>query len=467
MITTNRSIYFAATVSALFLVANAAFKKANPSPIWPWGQPIRSITVRGFHRTAVLSDPQSLRYVAMTAGQGTRFYFRNGAPSVPFSKGEYFATVRFCTGQELYREFFARRYPRSLCFSRNDPRSLKTDPGGVAPVVPLYHPLPRALARFWRFLATPGDRGTRCFGPQARPLGIPKAPFVRDTATHSFAVKRTFGGFFPPDRIVFSVGGMNVNMKDKASIGYLDASQYFFPAVLGTHVGGCVSKAAIFRFGKRAPFLAWVAAQRYPRALIFSKASNFEAPGLSHCPLYGPLPTRLYAAYEALLRGGRAKENQPHTNPAATTQPALPVGKVLPGAGLPIIRIVFANRFGTVVTLKDNGQIDRRQQSSINYIERSQRYFGWGFLGKDNSPRYAAMFFIRGRKMPEMSWVAVEKYPREFIFTPTNAMLRNNFVRLPQIRCPLYGPLPKALYAAYEKLLNNRSETQRRSEKGK
>lgn len=119
------------------------------------------------------------------------------------------------------------------------------------------------------------------------------------------------------------------------------------------------------------------------------------------------------------------------------------------------------------VLCMDKGQIDRRQQSSINYIERSQRYFGWGFLGKDNSPRYAAMFFIRGRKMPEMSWMAVEKYPREFIFTPTNTTLRNNFVRLPQIRCPLYGPLPKALYAAYEKLLNNRSKEQRPSGKGK
>ncbi len=467
MITTNRSIYFAATVSALFLVANAAFKKANPSPIWPWGQPIRSITVRGFHRTAVLSDPQSLRYVAMTADQGTRFYFRNGPPSVPFSKGEYFATVRFCTGQELYREFFARRYPRSLCFSRNDPRSLKTDPGGVAPVVPLYHPLPLALAKFWRFLVTPGERGTRCFGPDTKPSGISNAPPVRGTATHGFSVAPTFGGFFPPDRIVLSAGGMNLRMTDKASIGYLDASQYLLPAVLGAPVGGPVSRAAIFRRGKKAPLLLWVAAQRYPRALIFSKARNFVAPGQINCPLYGPLPTRLYAAYEALLREGHPKENQPHTNPAATTQRALRVGKMLPGAGLAIIRIVFANRSGAVVTLKDKGQIDRRQQSSINYIERSQRYFGWGFLGKDNSPRYAAMFFIRGRKMPEMSWVAVEKYPREFIFTPTDVTLRSNFVRLPQIRCPLYGPLPEALYAAYEKLLNNRSETQRRSEKGK
>ena len=77
------------------------------------------------------------------------------------------------------------------------------------------------------------------------------------------------------------------------------------------------------------------------------------------------------------------------------------------------------------------------------------------------------MFFIRGRKMPEVSWVAVEKYPRELIFTPTDVTLRSNFVRLPQIRCPLYGPLPTALYAAYEKLLHGRFEGPTPARKGK
>jgi len=334
-------------------------------------------------------------------------------------------------------------------------------------VVPLYHPLPRALAKFWRFLATPGERGTRCFGPDTKASGIPKAPPVRGTATHGFSAAPTFGGFFPADRIVLSSGGMNLRMTDKASVGYLDASQYLLPAVLGAPVGGPVSRAAIFRRGKKAPLLLWAAAQRYPRALIFSRARNFMAAGQINCPLYGPLPTRLYAAYETLLREGHAKENQAQPNPAATSQPALRVREMLPGAGLAIIRIVFANRSGAVVTLKDKGQIDRRQQSSINYIERSQRYFGWGFLGRDTSPRYAAMFFIRGRKMPEVSWVAVEKYPRELIFTPTDVTLRSNFVRLPQIRCPLYGPLPTALYAAYEKMLHIRFGEQRPSGKGK
>ena len=456
MIITNKPICLSATVFALVFTASAALGNAGSRPIWPWGTPIRSITVNGFHRTAVLSDPQSLRYVAMAMGRGAEYYFHDGPPSAPFNKGEYCATIEFRNGQELYRAFYARCYPRSLCFSRSDPRTLKIYPGALAPVVPLYHPLPRALAKFWRFLATPGERGTRCFGPDIKPSGIPKAPPVRGTATHGFSVAPTFGGFFPADRIVLSSGGMNLRMTDKASVGYLDASQYLLPALPGVPVGGPVSRAAIYRPGKKAPLLMWVAAQHYPRALIFSKARKFLAPGQVYCPLYGPLPTRLYAAYETLLRKGHARENQPHTTPAATSQPALRVGEMLPGAGLAIIRIVFANRSGAVVTLKDKGQIDRRQQSSINYIERSQRYFGWGFPRRDTSPRYAAMFFIRGRKMPQVSWVAVEKYPRELIFTPTDAKLRNSFVRLPQIRCPLYGPLPTALYSAYERLLNGR-----------
>jgi hypothetical protein len=244
-------------------------------------------------------------------------------------------------------------------------------------------------------------------------------------------------------------------MKDKAALGFLDASQgVSFPSA-NAAAAEPVYGSLLYGSNGQVPRRRWVFPQKYPRALVFSEpasgAGNVSTAGPICCSLYGPLPPSLYSAYEAMECRAPARTNAVH---AVAARPVVSTDHLLAGTALPILRIVFADRTGPVVTLKDRGQIDLRQQSSIDYILRSQRYFNWGFLGDDKSPRYAVMFFIRGRKTPVLAWAAVEKYPREFVFSPDNVALSNRFTAQPQIRCPLYGPLPSAIYAAYETLLH-------------
>lgn len=441
--------------AAMCLVTNAVASPDGPGTRWPWGQPIELITVHGFGRTVTLSDPNSLRYVAMAIERKSSFFFHNGPPSAPFRHGEYFAAVSFANGRKLYRECFARRYPRALCFSRYDPRTVRAAPGSQAPLVRLYRPMPRDLARFWRFLATPGDQGTRCFGPPAAPLPFPVAKAPLRPQLRPFHIQSALAGFSPLHRIVFTGHGLHIDMKDKAALGFLDASQgVSFPSA-NAAAAEPVYGSLLYGSNGQVPRRRWVFPQKYPRALVFSEpasgAGNVSTAGPICCSLYGPLPPSLYSAYEAMECRAPARTNAVH---AVAARPVVSTDHLLAGTALPILRIVFADRTGPVVTLKDRGQIDLRQQSSIDYILRSQRYFNWGFLGDDKSPRYAVMFFIRGRKTPVLAWAAVEKYPREFVFSPDNVALSNRFTAQPQIRCPLYGPLPSAIYAAYETLLH-------------
>ncbi len=453
---TNRLILLATCIPTALAVAAIATSNP-PRSAWPWGQPIQLITVKGFGRTATLSGANALRYLAMAAERGSRFYCFNGPPSAPFKHGAYFATIRFADGRELYRELFASRFPRALCLGRHDPRTLHRALGSSVPVVALYRPMPRALAQFWRFLATPGDRGVRCFGPVVAPLHRPPAALPARTPQRPFRLPSMLTGISPLRRVVFAGNGRHIELHGKASLGFLNASQQFLPASASLIPNGPIYSAAVYGGGNQPCSRLWVVAQKYPRSLVFSlpgKGGYSAGAGQVDCPLYSPLPPNLYSAFEALLRhaGTGSRPVNVNADHADTHDRHL-----LAGTGMPILRIVFAEKKGAVVTLKCQGHIDQRQQSSIDYILHSQRFCDWGYLGKDVSPRYAAMFFIRGRKMPVLSWVAVERYPRELIFTPNYATLGDDFTKQPQIRCPLYGPLPAALYSAYEKLLHDSS----------
>ena len=431
----RRSRLALAAFAATVMVQHAQGEKQQWRGMWPWGRPIASIRVVGFGRRAELTDPHSLAYIARDIRAAPQnFHFDNGPPWTE-SRGDYEAIIHFAGGPTIQREVYARRFPRAICFDYQPP------PWSPAPLVPLYSPMPRDLRRFWHFLVTPGDRGTRRFGPRVGPEPSPRPPrpfnagWWRGTAPPSFILGLP-GSAFTWARPVGSV-----RLADPASIAYIQGSAGFLPSKCALPVNTRWHHLAFDAARKKLSYSLPAGVCRFPRMLVI-------AWGNSHrfvCPLYGPLPSPLHSLYEKLLakKGGRTSE------PMGAGCPKGFDPHRLGGTYRNIVRIGFVSRGSRTVMLSD--------PASLAYLQAVQRYFPWGYDRRNSARIWAAVMMLTDAKgkLPQLQWVVAQRYPRELIFTVDRGGYRADFTEGPQIRCPLYSPLPPPLYRVYHRLLQS------------
>ena len=422
------------------------------------GEPIAYISVRGegLGRQAVLSSPRALRYVAMAMVSSWNYgNWRSGPPAAAFKNGLYCATVKFRDGHVIYREVYAQRYPRAFFFTAVDPRDIANGLGSgffyKSPIVPLYGSLPVKLREFWRFLVSPIARGKRCFGPPvsvAQNVSMPPPSPNKTAFDFPASISGQPGGL---EGLVFRrANSKSVTLRDKASLNYLAAVQLGRPIFVarGTRWRADVSSEA-------GVVSRSVIVERYPPQILFLPLRHMHVSKYQGwaevCPLYGSLPAPLWTAFDKLykhLHRGNGGRGAAFVGAALSPAPrAKASSQAVAGTTRQIIRLAFADSAGAVVTLRDS--------DSLEYLQNVQHFSKWGYQGKHHFKVYAAVFWIRRERMPRMTWVAVVKSPRELIFVPPNQSLRPNFVKRAQIRCPLYGPLPPALLAAYKKLLTH------------
>lgn len=452
------AIFFGLTLA--LLGARTALGAVPARPIrsmWRWGEPIRSILVRGCGRRASLSDPTALRYLARDMRPGPRANVRNGPPAVGLPMSTYQAWIRFADGTVMDRQVYAMRFPRVLAFSFQPQRA----EGGI-PIAPLYRPLPTALRRFWRFLATPGETGSRRFGRlRPRPVAGPaQRESVKSWRLRARSWRNGFTADFPGSAFCIRLGQHFLRISGDASYGFLARSGGFIPSGAFSRLssaGTCWWAASFSMRGQRDSRLV-IGACRYPRSLVVAlppAAGRAAGSGWKFvCPLYGPLPPGLYSCYEKLVHlkpvAGRLARGRPsgggRRRLAGEREDGDP--KLLAGTRRTIVRAVFTKSGATVAALSDVG--------SLGYLQSVQRYYRYGYRGRQPGGTYAVTIWVRGRKRPRFALVAAQRFPRELIFVPGRAKLRNSFLDRAQVRCPLYGPLPTALFAAYRRLVRPR-----------
>lgn len=414
---------------------------------WPPGEPIRAIWVSNSSaknwREAVLTAPAALRYISRgmrTASEASSI--SNGLPQ-PTAYRSYYAKVEFANGGLLRCPFIASRFPRAIFFGNI---FFYTDPpqsGNIeVRMVPLYHPIPPALRSFWRFLVLPNAKGERTFGSPLKAPGVSPARFWRSHG-HSNVRKSLpeIGGGFTVKKMVFNSGKLNIALSNAAGLNYLTSSQE--PGRVYQATG---KRWRVFCWGGlgNTPEAWTVIAERWPQQLVFvrGREKDGQCPDAVRCPIYGQVPTKLLAVYCKLLEGG-VSYHLPSRSSKRYRR--LYAAEALAGTGVPIRRLVFADATGPVVKL--------RHRASLEYLTNGQYFTDWGYRGKSSAHVYAAVIWLRGEELPTAAWVAVERYPRELIFTTQALGLRSGFLQSCQIRVPLIGPLPARLREAYETLL--------------
>ncbi len=432
----------------LVLAAAAAAKAAHPTSPgikWPEGKPIKAILVTGAGgREATLTSRSALRYIALAMRPSWRACGLWDGPPPPEAKGQsvYYATVEFADGSIIRPRIIVSRFPKALFFGRG-----VSPPCGIeVPMVPLLRPFPRRLGAFWRFLVSPLAQGHRTFGQ-----ALARPPATERGSGFAFNDNK----FSPPvldeapplEKIVFYSRRRELKLSTRSSLYYVASAQeigpVFFAAGRKWHVRVWVD-------GGRTPSSWTVFAERWPPQLVFiprhaRRRGPYRMYGV-RCPIYGQVPLQLFSLYLRLLRGGPSAQADAA---GSTAVHKLAGTEALAGTSRPIRRLAFADATGAVVTLRGH-----RDHDSLRYLSNAQYPCGHGYGGADHSHVYAAVIWVHGERLPAAAWVAVERYPRELIFTTQKYGPTIGFRGTPQICVPLAGPLPPTLRRAYELLLH-------------
>jgi hypothetical protein len=310
-------------------------------------------------------------------------------------------------------------------------------------MVPLFRPFPAKLGAFWRFLVSPLAGGRRRFGKALvhPPATEPGSGFAFNDTKFSPPV---LDDVPPLEKMVFYSRQQKLTLSSRSSLHYVASAQeigpVFFAAGRKWHVRVWI---------KGEPgWAGWtVFAERWPPQLVFiprpaRRRRAYRMYGV-RCPIYGQVPLGLFSLYLRLLRRGASAETGGVGSKAVHK---LAGTEALAGTLRPIRRLAFADATGAVVTLRDH--------DSLRYLSNAQYPCSRGYRGADHSHVYAAVIWMQGEKLPTDSWVAIERYPRELIFTTQKYGPTIGFRGTPQICVPLAGPLPPALRRAYELLLH-------------